>query len=120
MLYAQKSHKYYYLFKILIFFYSKIYRLARQITGETDNDRAMASIEAKINEPSNYFNTKSIPKGESDKEAHAKCSSMEKAKIHCPVRWEAMNNWFAYVKQVRGVNSGIHILQGHIRSHNSS
>lgn len=75
--------------------------LARQITGKSDNETAKASMKAKLIEQSNYFANQTIPANESNKDAHKRCISMETAKIHCPVRWSAMQRWFSYVREVR-------------------
>lgn len=44
-----------------------------------------------------FFNDEKIPENESNKDAFAKCTSMEQAKIYCPKRYKAMLTWFEYV-----------------------
>ncbi|KAK3740555.1 hypothetical protein QZH41_014957, partial [Actinostola sp. cb2023] len=81
-------------------FYDELLQLAREITGESDNEKAKSGIQAKLSELSNFFNTQPVPARESSNEAHSKCISMETAKVHCPVRWQGMVNWFSYVKEL--------------------
>ena len=69
--------------------------VARQVTGESDNQTAIAKFRAKLNSSESYFNAEPIPKNESDKEAHKKCSDIEGAKKYCPKRWAAFELWMA-------------------------
>jgi len=69
--------------------------VARQVTGEPDNQTAVAKFRAKLNSSESYFNTEPIPKNESDEEAHKKCSDIEGAKKYCPKRWAALELWMA-------------------------
>ena len=69
--------------------------VARQVTGESDNQTAIAKFRAKLNSSESYFNAEPIPKNESDKEAHKKCSDIEGAKKYCPKRWAALELWMA-------------------------
>ena len=54
----------------------------------------------KLNSSESYFNPQPIPKNESDKEAHIKCSDIEGAKKYCPTRWAALERWFAESRKV--------------------
>ena len=47
-----------------------------------------------------FYNKRDIPKNESSPAAHKLCSSVPGAKIFCPVRWNAMQNWFAHAREV--------------------
>ena len=69
--------------------------VARQVTGELDNQTAVTKFRAKLNSSESYFNAEPIPKNESDKEAHRKCSDIEGAKKYCPKRWAALELWMA-------------------------
>ena len=46
-----------------------------------------------------YFNSEPIPKNESDKKAHRKCSDIEGAKKYCPKRWAALELWMAEARK---------------------
>ena len=69
--------------------------VARQVTGESDNQTAITKFKAKLNSSESYFNAEPIPKNESDKDAHKKCSDIEGAKKYCPKRWAAFELWIA-------------------------
>ena len=47
-----------------------------------------------------FYNKKDIPKNESNALAYKLCSTVSGAKKHCPVRWNAMQNWFAHAREV--------------------
>ena len=70
------------------------------MTGESDNDTAVMKFRQKLNSSESYFNPQPIPKNESDKEAHIKCSDIEGAKKYCPTRWAALQRWFAESRKV--------------------
>ena len=69
--------------------------VAREVTGESDNQTAVTKFRAKLNSSESYFNAEPIPKNESDKKAHKKCSDIEGAKKYCPKRWAAFELWMA-------------------------
>ena len=69
--------------------------IAKEVTRESDNNTAIAKFRAILNSSGSYFNAEPIPKNESDKEAHRKCSHIEGAKKYCPKRWAAIQLWFA-------------------------
>ena len=70
-------------------------QLAKEVTGENDNQTAITKFRAILNSSASYFNAEPIPKNESDEEAHKKCSDIEGAKKYCPKRWAAIQLWFA-------------------------
>ena len=54
-----------------------------------------------LNDTSKFaFNTKPIPKNESDEEAERKCSDIKGAKEHCPTRWAAVQAWMDEIRKV--------------------
>ena len=69
--------------------------IAKEVTGENDTNTAKTKFRAILNSSESYFNAEPIPKNESDKEAHRKCSHIEGAKKYCPKRWAAIQLWFA-------------------------
>ena len=77
------------------FIHFQIVGIAKSVTGETDNQTAIMKFREKLNSSESYFNPEPIPKNESDKEAHRKCSDIEGAKKYCPKRWAALQLWFA-------------------------
>ena len=82
-------------------FITQILEVVREVTGETNNVRAVEKFREKLNSSENYFNSEPFPKHESDEEAyHMKCSDIEGAKKYCPERWAAMQLWFSESRKV--------------------
>ena len=94
---------------LLFIFFPKVVAVAREVTGESDNDTAVVKFREKLNSSESYFNAEPIPKNESDKEAHRKCSDIEGAKKYCLKRWAAMQLWFAESRKV--IKSAYHLPQ---------
>ncbi|XP_078369460.1 uncharacterized protein LOC144653347 isoform X2 [Oculina patagonica] len=86
--------------KQLDIYYPMIVKVAKEVTGESDNQTAITKFRAKLNSSESYFNAEPIPKNESDAEAHRKCSHIEGAKKYCPKRWAAIQLWFAESRKV--------------------
>ncbi|XP_068693503.1 uncharacterized protein [Montipora foliosa] len=80
--------------------YPKVLEVARKVTGESNDTIAVIKFRERLNSSESYFNSAPIPKNESDKEAHRKCSDIEGAKKYCPTRWAAMQLWFAESRKV--------------------
>ena len=78
--------------------------VAKLVTGMNDSDTAVAMFRKKLNSSESYFNPEPIPKNESDKEAHKKCSDIEGAKKYCPKRWAALELWMAESRKVGSSN----------------
>lgn len=77
------------------------------MTGENDNQAAKVEFLKMMNSSEMFFSNGSIPPHESDKDAFKLCSSAEKAKEHCPHRWEAIQRWFTETREVTaGVGGG--------------
>lgn len=74
--------------------------IAKELTGTNDSDEAVRLFRKKLNSTESFFNDASIPKNESNKEAHKKCSSLQGAEKHCPTRWAAMQLWFKEARRV--------------------
>ena len=74
--------------------------IAKEVTGLNDSDEAVRFFRQKLNSTESFFNDASIPKNESNKEAHKKCSSLQGAEKHCPTRWAAMQLWFKEARRV--------------------
>lgn len=74
--------------------------IAKEVTGTNDSDEAVRLFRQKLNSTDSFFNDASIPKNESNKEAHKKCSSLQGAEKHCPTRWAAMQLWFKEARRV--------------------
>ena len=85
----------------------QVVAVARQVTGESDNQTAITKFRDKLNSSSSYFNAEPIPKNESDKEAHKKCSDIEGAKKHCPKRWAAIQLWFEEARKASSLLQNI-------------
>lgn len=78
----------------------QVLEIARDVTKQVDKDKAKAQFIKRLNESDMYFTEKPIPANESDENAHKLCSSAEGAMKYCPVRWEAMQNWFSEARRV--------------------
>ena len=74
--------------------------IAKEITGVNDSDQAVRLFRKKLNSTESFFNDAPIPKNESDKEAHKKCSNLKDAEKYCPKRWAAMQLWFKEARRV--------------------
>lgn len=57
-----------------------------------------------LNDSNMFFNKKSFPQNESDKNAFKLCSSAEKAEKFCPKRWQAIQEWFKETREVTKTN----------------
>ena len=87
-------------FFLLFFFWFQALEVARQVTGQNDNYTAKVEFLEMMNSSEMFFSNGSIPPRESDKNAHKLCSSAEKAKKHCPQRWQAIQRWFTETREV--------------------
>ena len=74
--------------------------IAKEVSGTNDSDEAVRLFRQKLNSTESFFNDAPIPKNESNKEAHKKCSSLQGAEKHCPTRWAAMQLWFKEARRV--------------------
>ena len=74
--------------------------IAKEVTRTNDSNEAVRLFRQKLNSTESFFNDASIPKNESNKEAHKKCSSLQGAEKHCPTRWAAMQLWFKEARRV--------------------
>ena len=83
--------------KMLKQLYPRAVGIAKQITGMNETDKAVEEFKKRLEDQSMFFNEEKIPENESNKDAFAKCTSMETAKIYCPKRYKAMLTWFDYV-----------------------
>ena len=81
-------------------FWFQALEVARQVTGENDNHAAKVEFLKMMNSSEMFFSNGSIPPRESGKDAFKLCSSAEKAKQHCPQRWQAIQRWFTETREV--------------------
>ncbi|XP_065654037.1 uncharacterized protein LOC100201250 [Hydra vulgaris] len=77
--------------------------LAKQITKKNAEDDAIKTFIEDLNDPKHFFNTSLIPESENGNEGAKKCKNMATAKINCPVRYNAMNEWFKYVRELLAI-----------------
>lgn len=82
------------------YFFFEVLNLARNVTQEDDTQKAKDEFIKILNRSEMFYNKRDIPKNESSPAAHKLCSSIHGAKIFCPVRWNAMQNWFAHAREV--------------------
>ncbi|KAL9986429.1 hypothetical protein ACROYT_G000576 [Oculina patagonica] len=73
---------------------------AKGDTGEDNKTEAIKQFRNKLDAPDNFFNVDPFPDNESDSKAHARCSSIDGAKKHCPMRWKALQSWFKEARMV--------------------
>eukprot|EP00111_Clytia_hemisphaerica_P016937 TCONS_00050225-protein len=84
----------------------KLYRRAQQIARKLMNKDINHTMEAvdefkeDLNHPRHFFNTTTIPGNENGAIGGSRCKNMEMARKNCPVRYEAMQLWFAYAQQL--------------------
>jgi len=79
--------------------YPQALELAKVHTKEAISSKAADRFKAEVvDSPSSYFNSTPIPDNESNADAFLKCTSMETAKLYCPVRYKSMLSWFDYVE----------------------
>lgn len=83
--------------KMLGQLYPRAVEIAKKVTGKQDEGQAVDDFKRLLEDQSMFFNDEKIPENESNKDAFAKCTSMEQAKIYCPNRYKAMLTWFEYV-----------------------
>ena len=76
------------------------------MTGENDNRAAKVEFLKMMNSSEMFFSNGSIPPHESGKDAFKLCSSAEKAKEHCPQRWQAIQRWFTETREVTAEGRG--------------
>ena len=79
----------------------KVLNLTRHVTQENDHQSAKEKFIGILNRSEMFYNKEEIPENESNKTAHKLCSTISGAKKYCPVRWNAMQNWFAHAREVR-------------------
>ena len=74
--------------------------IAKEVTGINDEVEAVRVFRQKLNSSESFFNDAPIPKNESGKEAHRKCSNLKGAERYCPKRWAALQLWFREARRV--------------------
>lgn len=74
--------------------------MALNVTQENDSEKAKDQFIKILNRSEMFYNEQDIPKNESNATAHRLCSSINGAKKYCPIRWNAMQNWFAHAREV--------------------
>ena len=70
------------------------------MTQEDDTQKAKDQFIKILNRSEMFYNKQDIPKNESSPAAHKLCSSIHGAKTFCPVRWNAMQSWYAHAREV--------------------
>lgn len=78
----------------------QVVEIAKDVMGTNDSELAVKLFRQKLNSTESFFNDAPIPKNESDKEAHKRCSNLTGAEKYCPKRWEAMQLWFKEARRV--------------------
>lgn len=89
--------------EILAALYPQAIEIARNITGESDNETAIREFKKLLNSSEEYFNDGPFPANESDAAAFKNCSDIESAKLNCPTRWAAMLKWANYGHQTLAI-----------------
>jgi len=85
-------------------YYSIALEIAKNYTGEDDEDTAVAKFKETLWAQSSFFNDEPFPPEEWSNvtENVERCSDLESAKENCPKRYEAVMDWFKFA---RGVTS---------------
>ena len=78
--------------------FSQAVAIAKQETGETDENEAVKKFREKLASREMFYNKDPFPAEESDKTAFRKCR--ENATLHCPERWKSMQSWKDASKKV--------------------
>ncbi|XP_028411285.1 uncharacterized protein LOC114533864 [Dendronephthya gigantea] len=79
--------------------YREAVKLAENMTGRFDQE-AMKNFKNILDDRSSFFNDARFPNNESNEFAFSKCTSLKKAKIYCPQRYEAFKKWSAFVREI--------------------
>ena len=74
--------------------------MARQVTGEKDNNTAKNKFMKILNNSDMFFNDMTFPPQESNETAFKLCRTSEDAKKNCPKRWKAIQQWFKEAREV--------------------
>ena len=82
--------------------YTQALEIARKIMGKDINqtEEAVKEFKADLNHPRHFFNTTPIPDEENGALGGSRCPDMESAKKNCSVRYEAMQKWFSYTREI--------------------
>ena len=78
----------------------QVVQIAKEVMGTNDSNLAVSLFRQKLNSTDSFFNDAPIPKNESNKEAHKRCSNLTGAEKYCPKRWAAMQLWFREARRV--------------------
>lgn len=78
--------------------YAEARKVAENFEGLSET-RSVENFKKLLEKQSNYFNKKPFPANESGEIAFHACSNLKKAKVFCPKRFEAFQEWS---KSVRG------------------
>ena len=79
--------------------YSEAIEITKELTGKNETT-AVAEFKIDLDDPKHFFNSTVIPENENDEEGGRRCKDMESAKMNCPVRYKAMQDWFAEVRVI--------------------
>ena len=79
-------------------FYSEAVNIALNYTEKSENGSHLEAFKQMLQQQSNYFNNAPFPGNESDDEAYIKCSNSTAAKMFCPERFKAFQNWTTFVR----------------------
>lgn len=89
--------------KQLKFFYDQVIEIAKNYTNKPDEKEAIQAFRQILNSTSMWHNNGSFPVNESNENAYKTCVSPETAAKFCPVRWNAVNKWAQFCRQVMGM-----------------
>ena len=85
--------------KQLKYLYGQAIQMAMSMTGKSKHN-AVIEFKQFLDDDKHFFNTTVIPDDENGEEGGKKCKDMESAKLNCPVRYEAIQNWFRFAEMV--------------------
>eukprot|EP00794_Sanderia_malayensis_P012306 gene12306-13575_t len=80
-------------------YYTKMERLAKEISQENDPEEAIKKFKEIGSDQKYYFNEGPFPDEENGSEAQKKCANPKRAEKNCPKRWKALKKWFEFSKE---------------------
>lgn len=100
--------------------FERAINIAKKVTKENDTQIAVKKFQVELSHPRHFFNNSVIPQNESGVQGGEMCNNMESARKHCPVRYEAMQNWMKYTYEIMARIEALTVPLFHITGEKSS
>ena len=85
--------------------YPQVIDLAKNITAKSNETEAVAAFRKILTNQSSFYNDAPFPEIESNGTAHKLCTDMEKARKHCPKRYESLLKWISTCRETMSMLS---------------